>query len=111
MIRPLGRLSLRVRELAAALPFIPVRPDRQQLPQRAGWPRELRELAGSFNAMASAVTASTAAQQRLVADTAHQLPNPLAALQLRLDTLEGQVDAANRPRVQRAGTEAERLNA
>ncbi|NVM98475.1 HAMP domain-containing sensor histidine kinase [Arthrobacter sp. SDTb3-6] len=111
VLRPLGRLRLRVRELAAGLPFIPVRPGRPQPSPRAGGPPELRELAGSFDAMASAVTASTAAQQRLVADTAHQLRNPLAALQLRLDTLEGQVDAANRPRVQRAGAEAERLNA
>jgi len=111
VLRPLGRLSLRVRELAAGLPFIPVRPGRPQPSPRAGGPPELRELAGSFDAMASAVTASTAAQQRLVADTAHQLRNPLAALQLRLDTLEGQVDPANRPRVQRAGAEAERLNA
>ncbi|MGU3431743.1 sensor histidine kinase [Actinomycetes bacterium M1A6_2h] len=50
-------------------------------------PPEVRELSSAFDAMAADVRAATAAQRRLVADTAHSLRNPLAALRIRLDLL------------------------
>lgn len=50
-------------------------------------PPELRSLASSF-AHLSRATSSTLQQQRdLVADTSHQLRNPLAAVRLRVDSL------------------------
>ena len=51
-------------------------------------PPELRELSRSFTAMARTVSASMAAQRQLIADTSHQLRNPVAALRLRLDLLQ-----------------------
>ena len=50
-------------------------------------PGEVRRLASSFNTMSAAVATSAAEQRRLVADAAHQLRNPLAALRLRVDVL------------------------
>ncbi|MFN3539536.1 MAG: sensor histidine kinase [Rhodococcus sp. (in: high G+C Gram-positive bacteria)] len=50
-------------------------------------PPEVRELSSAFEAMADDVEAATAAQRRLVADTAHALRNPLAALRIRMDVL------------------------
>jgi signal transduction histidine kinase len=110
VLRPLQRLSGRVRDLTAGLPFVPRSGAGPAAVLPAGGPPELRALTRSFDAMSAAVTESTAAQRRLVADTAHQLRNPLAALQLRLDVLESQVDADTRPSVERAAAEAVRLN-
>ena len=110
VLLPLQRLSGRVRDLTAGLPFAPRTGARPAAALPAGGPPELRALTRSFDAMSAAVIESTAAQRRLVADTAHQLRNPLAALQLRLDVLESQVDADKRPSVERAATEAQRLN-
>ncbi|WP_436492987.1 sensor histidine kinase [Actinokineospora sp. HUAS TT18] len=50
-----------------------------------GGPTELRALAESFNRMSDAVTEAADQQRRLIADTSHQLRNPLAALRLRVD--------------------------
>ncbi|UVS79261.1 HAMP domain-containing sensor histidine kinase [Actinokineospora sp. UTMC 2448] len=50
-------------------------------------PPELRGLAGEFNRMSDALAASAQAQRGLVADIAHQLRNPMAALRLRVDGL------------------------
>jgi signal transduction histidine kinase len=78
VVSPLRRLDRAVGRLAAGLP-----------PQyaRAGGPPELRQLATGFNRMASAVTASLEQQRRLLADTSHQMRNPMAALRLRVDAL------------------------
>lgn len=110
VLRPLQRLSARIRDLTAGLPFVPRSSPGPAAALPTGGPPELRALTRSFDAMSAAVIESTAAQRRLVADTAHQLRNPLAALQLRLDVLENQVDAGTRPSVERAAAEAERLN-
>lgn len=56
-------------------------------PGRYGGPHEVRRLAAVFDAMARDVDAAAEAQRRLVADSAHALRNPLAALSMRLDTL------------------------
>jgi len=51
-------------------------------------PPELRELGRSFTAMARTVSASVDSQRQLIADTSHQLRNPVGALRLRIDLLQ-----------------------
>lgn len=72
-------------------------------------PSELRDLTTAFNRMVDAVGASAAQQQRLVADASHQIRNPLAALRLRVDALDGHVDDGGRPVYERAAAEVDRL--
>ncbi|WP_309076102.1 HAMP domain-containing sensor histidine kinase [Paenarthrobacter sp.] len=79
VLRPVHRLSKAVHELAAT-------GKTSQLPE-AG-PPELRELSRSFTAMADTVTKSMESQRRLIADTSHQLRNPVGALRLRIDLLQ-----------------------
>lgn len=55
-------------------------------------PREVRELAGTFNRMAARTETLVRGHQAWVADVSHQLRTPLAALRLRLDLLSGDVD-------------------
>ncbi|MDN0200526.1 HAMP domain-containing sensor histidine kinase [Streptomyces sp. S.PNR 29] len=85
VVRPLHRLDRAVGTLAAGLP-----PEHA----RAGGPPELRQLAAGFNRMADTVTAALEQQRRLVADTSHQLRNPLAALRLRVDSLQPRLPAS-----------------
>ncbi|MFF4805079.1 ATP-binding protein [Streptomyces sp. NPDC001351] len=85
VVRPLHRLDRAVGALAAGLPAEHA---------RTGGPPELRQLATGFNRMADAVTTALEQQRRLVADTSHQLRNPLAALRLRIDSLESRLPAS-----------------
>ncbi|MFC9503863.1 sensor histidine kinase [Streptomyces sp. NPDC057002] len=85
VVRPLHRLDRAVGTLAAGLP-----PEHA----RAGGPPELRQLATGFNRMADGVTTALEQQRRLVADTSHQLRNPLAALRLRIDSLQPHLRAS-----------------
>lgn len=85
VVRPLHRLDRAVGTLAAGLP-----PEHA----RAGGPPELRQLATGFNRMADAVSTALEQQRRLVADTSHQLRNPLAALRLRIDSLQPHLRAS-----------------
>ncbi|MEU6609849.1 HAMP domain-containing sensor histidine kinase [Streptomyces shenzhenensis] len=78
VVSPLRRLDRAVGRLAAGLP-----PEQT----RAGGPPELRQLAMGFNRMARTVTTALEQQRRLVADTSHQMRNPMAALRLRVDAL------------------------
>lgn len=78
VLRPVLRLDAAVTALA--------RTGRaEQLP--ADGPPELRQLGRSFSAMARTVTASIDSQRRLIADTSHELRNPVGALRLRMDLL------------------------
>ncbi|MBP5941334.1 sensor histidine kinase [Streptomyces acidiscabies] len=86
VVRPLHRLDRAVGELAAGLP-----PERVV---RAGGPPELRQVVEGFNRMADTVTTALEQQRRLVADTSHQLRNPLAALRLRIDSLQPRLPQA-----------------
>jgi signal transduction histidine kinase len=79
VLRPVHRLSKAVHELEST-------GKTTQLPE-AG-PPELRELSRSFTAMADTVTESMESQRRLIADTSHQLRNPVGALRLRIDLLQ-----------------------
>ncbi|MFG1665457.1 ATP-binding protein [Streptomyces sp. Y7] len=85
VVRPLHHLDRAVGTLAAGLPAEHA---------RAGGPPELRQLATGFNRMADAVTTALEQQRRLVADTSHQLRNPLAALRLRIDSLQLRLPAS-----------------
>ncbi|MGB3484046.1 MAG: HAMP domain-containing sensor histidine kinase [Mycobacterium sp.] len=91
-VRPLTALSARVNSVgAAALDRLPVALTPTSAASagktRYAGPPEVRELARVFDAMADNVEAAALAQRRLVADSAHALRNPLAALRIRLDTL------------------------
>ena len=79
VLRPVHRLNSAAQELAA-------RGKTARLPE-AG-PPELRELSRSFSRMAQAVSESMESQRLLIADTSHQLRNPVGALRLRLDLLQ-----------------------
>jgi signal transduction histidine kinase len=60
-------------------------------------PVELRGLAMSFNGTAARLEELVTSQQAFVADASHQLRTPLAALRLRLENLEGELDADAEP--------------
>ncbi|WP_327112692.1 HAMP domain-containing histidine kinase [Nocardia sp. NBC_01730] len=112
VLRPLAALSHAVEELTAALPkpradtVAPV-----SIAGRHGGPPEMRALAGSFDAMAFAVADSADAQRQLVADTAHAMRNPLAALTIRLDSLEPAIPESAASTFRGAGAEVDRLTA
>ncbi len=101
VLRPVRELATGVGEVAAGHPGAHVSP-------RAG-PTELRELAAAFNRMSDAVATSAEQQRRLVADTSHQLRNPLAALRLRVDTLDPHVADAGRRTYHSTVAEVDRL--
>lgn len=69
----------------------------------------VRELSGAFDAMAEDVGSATTAQRRLVADTAHALRNPLAALRIRLDILGMRVPDSAAPAHLKTTMEVDRL--
>lgn len=100
VVSPLRRLDHAVGRLAAGLP-----PEHT----RAGGPPELRQLATGFNRMASAVTAALEQQRRLVADTSHQMRNPMAALRLRVDALSAHLPVSADRTYDGVTTELERL--
>jgi signal transduction histidine kinase len=103
VLRPVHKLADGLGEVAAGRAGAQVSP-------RSG-PPELRELASAFNRMSDAVRTSADQQRRLVADTSHQLRNPLAALRLRVDTLEGQVAEPGQVAYRSALAEMDRLEA
>ena len=53
---------------------------------------EVGRLAGSFNAMLEALSASRRQQHRLVVDASHELRTPLASLQTNIDVLRSERD-------------------
>ena len=79
VLRPLDGLERAVAEMTEGV---------SGAPADVAGPPELRHFTSAFNTMAQVVRASLDRQRRLVADAAHQLRNPLAALRLRADTLE-----------------------
>lgn len=68
---------------------------------------ELSHLATQFDATAERLEQLVEAQRRFVGDASHQLRTPLAALRLRLETL--QPSPADAPKVQAALDETDRL--
>ncbi|RMB78908.1 sensor histidine kinase [Rhodococcus sp. SBT000017] len=88
VVRPLSALSSRVHSFGDKFhDQVSVEGSHRLEPVPYVGPPEVRELSSAFEAMADDVEAATAAQRRLVADTAHALRNPLAALRIRMDVL------------------------
>lgn len=85
VLRPVHRLNSAVTELEAT-------GRTGNLPE-AG-PPELRELSRSFTRMARTVSESIDSQRQLIADTSHQLRNPVGALRLRIDLLQLELQTA-----------------
>lgn len=79
VLRPVHRLNNAVNDIARHQ--APVRLEEQG-------PPELRELARSLSEMARTLANSLKQQQELIAETSHQLRNPVAALRLRVDLLK-----------------------
>lgn len=72
-------------------------------------PHELRALARAFNDMAQRLQALITSQHQFVADASHELRTPLTALRLRLENLEGSVDAGVQEDLDGALRESRRL--
>ncbi|MGA9873139.1 MAG: HAMP domain-containing sensor histidine kinase [Rhodococcus sp. (in: high G+C Gram-positive bacteria)] len=88
VVRPLTALASRVHSFGDRFHNqLPMEESPRPKPAAYVGPPEVRTLSGAFDAMADDVETATTAQRRLVADTAHALRNPLAALRIRLDLL------------------------
>jgi len=102
MTRPLGELQQAAVELGAG-----------ELSVRAAVPKgpaEVTVLASSFNATAARLEQLVDAQRAFIADASHQLRTPLAALRLRLENLEAEVDGPVAEDLDGALTEVSRLS-
>lgn len=78
ILRPIGELRAAVHDFAQT--------EQARVLDEAG-PPELRQLQRAFSAMSTTVTESLEQQRQLIAETSHQLRNPIGALRLRIDTL------------------------
>lgn len=85
VLRPVHRLNAAVAELETT-------GRTSHLPEDG--PPELRQLSRSFTAMAQTVSESIDSQRQLIADTSHQLRNPVGALRLRIDLLQLELQTA-----------------
>ncbi|MBT2553312.1 HAMP domain-containing sensor histidine kinase [Arthrobacter sp. ISL-5] len=101
VLRPVHRLNSAVTELETT-------GRTSHLPEDG--PPELRQLSRSFTTMARTVSESIDSQRQLIADTSHQLRNPVGALRLRIDLLQLELQTA-REQAAAAGvlTELERV--
>ncbi|WIV45538.1 sensor histidine kinase [Glutamicibacter nicotianae] len=79
VLRPVHRLNDAVNDIAQHQ--APVHLEEQG-------PPELRQLSRSLSRMAQTMAESLDQQQQLIAETSHQLRNPVAALRLRVDLLK-----------------------
>ncbi|MFI9504722.1 sensor histidine kinase [Nocardia sp. NPDC052566] len=91
ILRPVSVLLHEVDVLTSTLPADVVPPRRT--PMREG-PPEILRLAAGVESVTRAVAALAAAERRHVVDTAHSLRNPLAALAVRLESLQPVLTAA-----------------
>ena len=73
-------------------------------------PPELRRLATTFNRTAARLEHLVTAQERFVADAAHQLRTPLTALRLRLENFESHLPGAEQPKLAATIDEVQRLS-
>jgi signal transduction histidine kinase len=112
-VRPLTALSHRVNSLSdRVLDRLPVGAAATSSSHGTSYagPPEVRELGRAFDAMAENVETAAAAQRRLVADSAHALRNPLAALRIRLDTLGMGLAGKSAEAHRKTTTEIDRLS-
>jgi two-component system OmpR family sensor kinase len=87
LLRPLVRIEAQL-AVRAADDLQPITAD--------ALPRELGGLVAGFNGLLARVATAQAAQQRFVADAAHELRSPLAALRLQVQGLQRARDADER---------------
>jgi two-component system, OmpR family, sensor histidine kinase BaeS len=80
--RPIAAVSAATSELAAGRFGV-----RVALPRYADQPDETRALSDGFNAMAAAIERYEGERKAMVADVAHELRTPLAAMRMRLEAL------------------------
>jgi signal transduction histidine kinase len=99
--RPLANLGLTV--TAFGQPDLGARAD-----ERHG-PSEVSTLARQFNLMADQLRELVEAQNRFVADASHQLRSPLAALRLRIENLEADIDPSRAGTIRALDAELQRL--
>ena len=102
MTRPLADLETAAGELGAG--------DLSARAEVPKGPAELTVLAESFNATAARLEQLVGAQRGFVADASHQLRTPLAAMRLRLENLEADVDGAAAEDLEGALAEVSRLS-
>ncbi|TDT31230.1 sensor histidine kinase [Naumannella halotolerans] len=100
VVRPVLRLDEAANRLSTGQRPEPV--------QTAG-PPELRRLARSFDSMAQALTSTVEQQQALIADTSHQLRNPIAAVRLRVDLLQQSATTQQEPSLHQVQADLDRL--
>ncbi|WP_328394879.1 sensor histidine kinase [Nocardia sp. NBC_00416] len=110
ILGPLMRLSNSVRRLTASLPKPAATVTSGAMQRHYSGPPEVRTLAQSFDSMALAVTESVDAQRQLVADTAHAIRNPLAALAIRLESLERFIPEEGAAAYRRTSYQVDRLS-
>ncbi|MEV0366723.1 sensor histidine kinase [Nocardia fusca] len=110
ILGPLMRLSSSVRRLTASLPKPAASVPPGAMRRHYSGPPEVRMLAQSFDSMALAVTESVDAQRQLVADTAHAIRNPLAALAIRLESLERFIPEEGAAAYRRTSYQVDRLS-
>jgi two-component system sensor histidine kinase ChvG len=73
---------------------------------------EVGDLASAFNALLAALQARTKANEELLADLAHELKNPVAAVRAGAERIEDAADVERRRRLARAlGDSARRMDA
>jgi signal transduction histidine kinase len=73
-------------------------------------PPEVRRLATTFNRTAARLEHLVTAQERFVADAAHQLRTPLTALRLRLENFEPHLPGPEQPKLTATIDEVQRLS-
>lgn len=97
-----------VRRLRTAAAVLAAGSTGARVPTNEG-PPELRDLAETFNVTAERLERLLESQRRFVADASHQLRTPLAAMRLRLETLTRSITPEDRPKLDAAIREVERL--
>jgi two-component system sensor histidine kinase BaeS len=74
-------------------------------------PRELRELAADFNAMASALQRSQQSRRRWTAEMSHELRTPVSVIQAEIDALRDGIRTWNAAAAESLSVEVTRLSA
>ena len=101
LTRPLSQLERTAAAVGAG--------DLQARASTTAGPPEVRTLASQFNQTVSRLDGLLRSQREFVADASHQLRTPLAALRLRLENLERDVNNEGKPSLEGALAEVNRL--
>jgi signal transduction histidine kinase len=101
VIRPMKQLEDSVVELGRSATW--------NQPLQAGGPPELRRLTHAVEEMGATIQHSIDVQRQMVADSSHQLRNPLASLRLRIDGLAAELRDPASPGFAHVQRDLERL--